>query len=535
MDVSMLSDEIASFIPFTEEETGARETLLAMIGTHGDHVLDRDCPGGHVTCSGFILSPDFTQTLMGYHLIYRSVGWTGGHADGDPDLLGVAMREAREETSVTRIYPLTRKILSIDILPVPPHEKHGQPVGVHVHYNVTYGLIAPTDQPIADKPDENRAVRWLAVGDIAGACTEEHMLPIYEKLIQRMRAIGAEKVTLPGQIIPRLLEWYPEHHRDLPWRQDREPYHVWLSEIMLQQTRVEAVRGYYARFLDALPDVTALADCGEERLLKLWEGLGYYNRVRNLQKAARVIVNEHGGNFPRDFDKIRALPGIGDYTAGAVASICYDAPTPAVDGNVLRVLARVQEDFRNVLDGKVKADMTAQLAAVYPRERAGELTQALIEIGATVCVPNGAPHCTDCPLRDICLANRHRSVSLLPVRIKKTARRTEQRTVFVLTCDGRIAIRKRPARGLLASLWELPNVGGHLTAQEAVTMVGGWGVSPKELTKTVERRHIFTHITWEMQGVFLECDAAPDAFQWATAQELETVYSLPTAFRCVLE
>jgi A/G-specific adenine glycosylase len=532
--MSVLSEEITSFIPYTPAESDAQAKLLALIGKHGDRILDRDCEAGHITCSGFILSPDLTQTLMAYHLIYGSVGWTGGHADGDADLLGVALREAREETSVTQIYPLTRRILSIDILPVPPHEKRGKPVPVHLHYNVTYGLIAPVSQKTAAKPDENRDVRWLRTEDIGKFCTEPHMMPVYEKIIARMREIAAEKTHIPGEIIPKLLDWYPAHHRDLPWRRDREPYHVWLSEIMLQQTRVEAVKGYYARFLAELPDIAALAACPEEKLLKLWEGLGYYNRVRNLQKAAQVIMDEHGGVFPRDPAAIRRLPGIGDYTAGAVASICYDTPAPAVDGNVLRVMARLQEDFRNVLDAKVKAGMTAQLAAVYPSERAGELTQALIEIGAVVCVPNGAPKCDVCPLSTQCMAYRHHSTDLLPVREKNTKRRIEQRTVFVLTCDGRIAVRKRPAKGLLASLWELPNVEQYLTEEEAVAQCSAWGASPREIRKTVERRHIFTHITWEMRGIFLECGEMPDAFLWVTPEELESTYSLPTAFRCIL-
>ena len=530
-----LYTEIESFLPGTPQEAADRETLLGLIREHGLHILDRDCEAGHVTCSGFILSPDLKQTLMAYHLVYQSVGWTGGHADGDADLLGVALREAREETSVTKLWPLTRRILSIDALPVPPHEKHGKLVAAHVHYNVTYGLIAPMDQPVADKPDENRSVRWLPTEEIAACCTEPHMLPVYDKIIARMRQIAAEKKTLPGKMLQPLLAWYPAHHRALPWRETADPYRVWVSEIMLQQTRVEAVKGYYARFLAELPDVQALADCPEERLLKLWEGLGYYNRVRNMQKAARIVTVQYGGAFPQRYDEIRALPGIGDYTAGAVCSLCFGLPTPAVDGNVLRVMARLQEDFRNVLDPKVKADLTAQLAAVYPQADCAMLTQALMEIGATVCVPNGAPDCNACPLQSLCMAKTAGSERMLPVREKKTARRTEQRTVLVLECEGKIAIRKRPATGLLASLWELPNVEGMLSPEEVITLCSEWDTKPQELMKTVERRHIFTHITWEMQGVFLRCGAMPEGFVWADAAALQETYSLPTAFRCVLE
>ena len=205
---------------------------------------------------------------------------------------------------------------------------------------------------------------------------------------------------LPAMLLP----WYAENKRELPWRQDREPYHVWLSEIMLQQTRVEAVRGYYARFLTALPTVQALADCDDELLHKLWEGLGYYSRVRNLKKAAGVIMERHGGVFPQKYEDILALPGIGAYTAGAICSICFEKPTPAVDGNVLRVVSRVTESKAPITEPKVKKEITEKLRAVYPKNHCGDFTQALMELGATVCVPNGSPHCANCPLQNVCIA-----------------------------------------------------------------------------------------------------------------------------------
>ncbi|MBE6850090.1 MAG: A/G-specific adenine glycosylase [Ruminococcus sp.] len=350
-----------------------------------------------------------------------------------------------------------------------------------------------------------------------------------------MQKIGEEQANIPQNMLRPLLDWYPSHKRDLPWRQDGEPYHVWVSEIMLQQTRVEAVKGYYKRFLDALPDVQALAACPEDKLLKLWEGLGYYNRVRNMQKAAVTIVQDYGGQFPQNYAEIRALSGIGEYTAGAISSICFGLPEPAVDGNVLRVMARLTEDFRNILSSQFKAHVTQQLRQVYPQADCGMLTQALMELGATVCVPNGAPHCRECPLAAICMAAQQGSAAILPVREKKMNRRTEERTVFVLQCSGKIAIRKRPARGLLSGLWELPNVEGFLDAQAAATLCAQWGTKPQEVEKIVERRHIFTHITWEMRGVFLQCAAESPEFVWAAPQELAEVYSLPTAFRCVLD
>ena len=240
-----------------------------------------------------------------------------------------------------------------------------------------------------------------------------------------------------------LLPWYREHKRDLPWRHTKEPYHIWVSEIMLQQTRVEAVKGYYARFLDRLPDIAALASCDDDELHKLWEGLGYYSRVRNLKKAAQVILERHGGVFPRDHAAVLALPGIGDYTAGAICSIAFSLPTPAVDGNVLRVLARLRADEEAIDLPQVKKRVREELAAVYPTDCPGEFTQALMELGATVCVPNGEPKCDICPCREICQGRE--SWQTLPVKLPKRAKKQEDRTVFVLRCGDRYAIEKRPA------------------------------------------------------------------------------------------
>ena len=327
-----------------------------------------------------------------------------------------------------------------------------------------------------------------------------------------------------------LLPWYEENKRDLPWRKDKEPYHVWLSEIMLQQTRVEAVKGYYARFLDVLPTVAALANCDDELLHKLWEGLGYYSRVRNLKKAANVILEKHGGVFPRSYEEVRALPGIGDYTAGAICSICFDEPTPAVDGNVLRVISRITEDATPIdLPARKKAVQEA-LAGIYPAQ-AGALTQALMELGATLCGPNWKPRCGECPCREFCGGAIHATAEQFPVKLPKKGKRVEEKTVFLLSCDGQYALCKRPETGLLAGLWEFPNLPGKMETAAALAAVEGMGLSPRDVFKQLERKHIFTHIRWEMRGIFLEVASPGGEFIWLHAEQIEKEAALPTAFR----
>lgn len=332
-----------------------------------------------------------------------------------------------------------------------------------------------------------------------------------------------------------LLPWFAEHRRDLPWRRDREPYHVWLSEIMLQQTRVEAVRGYYLRFLERLPDIAALASAPEDVLLKLWEGLGYYSRVRNLQKAAQCVMEQHDGEFPQELSAIRALPGIGDYTAGAIASICFEAPTAAVDGNVLRVILRLTVCADSPADVRVRRRIGEELSAVYPAGHCGDFTQALMELGATVCLPNGAPQCGACPLRALCEAHAQGAELQFPTKPPKKPRRIEQRTVFVLQCGDRLAVCKRPSRGLLAGLWQLPDVPGKLETAEALRQAEQWCVHPTGILKTAERTHIFTHVQWDLRGVWLTCAAEAPQFTWADEDALRHEIGLPTAYRQFLD
>ena len=327
-----------------------------------------------------------------------------------------------------------------------------------------------------------------------------------------------------------LLPWYRANRRDLPWRKDREPYHIWISEIMLQQTRVEAVKGYYERFLNVLPTVEALANCDDELLHKLWEGLGYYSRVRNLKKAAIVVMEQYGGVFPGTHGEVISLPGIGAYTAGAICSIAYNQPTPAVDGNVLRVFSRLTNDPSPIDLPETKKAVTAALGEIYPAE-AGDFTQALMELGATVCGPNKAPDCGSCPCKEICLAYREGTAQTLPVKAPKKAKRQEDRTVFIFRCDGRYALEKRPSKGLLAGLWQFPNVSGHLDTLPALEAAQTLGLNPREILREVERKHIFTHIQWNMKGIYLEVSQPAGAYSWLTAEEINTQAALPTAFR----
>ena len=327
-----------------------------------------------------------------------------------------------------------------------------------------------------------------------------------------------------------LLPWYQANKRALPWRRDREPYHIWISEIMLHQTRVEAVKGYYARVLEALPTVEALSKCEDDVLHKLWEGLGYYSRVRNLKKAAQVVMERHGGVFPKTYEEILALPGIGEYTAGAICSIAYDSPVPAVDGNVLRVISRLANEDTPIDLPAYKKAVRQRLEEIYPKE-AGVFTQALMELGATVCGPNRKPDCENCPCRGLCVGEKMGTAEALPVRLPKKGRREEKMTVLILECQGQYALCKRPDTGLLAGLWEFPHVSGHLSAQDALSAVENLGLAPRQILRQVEKKHIFTHIQWEMLGTYIVVDQPVGGFTWLTAEEINKNAALPTAFR----
>jgi len=331
---------------------------------------------------------------------------------------------------------------------------------------------------------------------------------------------------LPGALLP----WYYEKKRDLPWRGTRDPYRIWLSEIMLQQTRVEAVKGYYQRFLNEIPTIKALAEADDMLLHKLWEGLGYYSRVRNLKKAAQVICNEYGGTFPGKYEQVLSLPGIGEYTAGAVCSIAFDMPVPAVDGNVLRVAARLTNDTTPVDLPAFKKYVREQLMFCYP-ERAGDFTQALMELGATVCGPNRKPDCEICPCKEFCLGNIHKTAERLPVRLPKRGRRMEEKTVLILCCDDRYAVERRQDSGLLAGLWQFPNLDEKLTEMQVISLVENQGGKVKDLIRTTEKNHIFTHIHWNMVGIYLNVKEPFGDYCWVSREQIEKDIALPTAFR----
>lgn len=329
-----------------------------------------------------------------------------------------------------------------------------------------------------------------------------------------------------------LLAWYRQTARILPWRSDPKPYHVWLSEIMLQQTRVEAVKGYYHRFLEALPTIQDLAKADEELLLKLWEGLGYYNRVRNLQKAAQAVLCEHGGELPADYEALLKLPGIGRYTAGAISSIAFGLPCPAVDGNVLRVISRVTASEENTSKEPVKRKFETALARAMPKENASAFNQALMELGATVCLPNGAPRCADCPLSHLCKAHQLGNELAFPLKDEKRARRTEQRTVFVLLYENQVGIQKRPPQGLLRGLWEFPSAEGLLDRDAAICYLKTIGLTAHSFVPLGDAKHIFTHLEWQMTGFAVHVTPSRDCpLTWVTLCQLREEYSLPGALK----
>lgn len=374
-----------------------------------------------------------------------------------------------------------------------------------------------------------------------------------------------------SEIVDPLLQWYDSHARILPWRENPIPYAVWVSEIMLQQTRVEAVKPYFDRWMKSFPDLLSLANASEDEVLKLWEGLGYYSRARNLHKAARLVTERFGGSLPPSFDELRSLPGIGEYTADAIGSIAFGLPVPCVDGNVLRVVARLTAEQADIGTAAAKKLLTEWVRDIVPKDRPGDFNQAMMELGATVCLPNGMPKCGVCPLAFLCEAHIQDRATDFPVKGEKPSRKIEKKTVLILLshespvpgsdtgaagAQYKIALRKRPKSGLLAGLWEFPNFDGELTEAEVGRILDLSGIKLSSLVKLKQSKHIFTHIEWEMSGYlavaeesrsneFQVAEQASDdhaesdkslgaedlAFQWIGADTLEEKLVLPAAFK----
>ena len=345
---------------------------------------------------------------------------------------------------------------------------------------------------------------------------------------------GSENSSVLSGIVSPLIKWYRENKRILPWRDQNNAYYTWVSEIMLQQTRVEAVKPYFIRFITELPDPAALASCPEKKLMKLWEGLGYYNRVRNMQEAACTVVEEYEGKLPESYEKLVSLKGIGSYTAGAIASIAYDIPVPAVDGNVLRVVSRITESREDIMKQSVRKKMEQTLKEIMPSDCPGDFNQALMELGAVVCVPNGQPKCQECPVQKLCRAHLHDITEEIPVKAPKKARRTEHRTVFVIQDGERTAIQKRPDKGLLAGLYELPNVKGTLSAEEAVKAVEKMKLEPLYIKELEPAKHIFSHIEWRMTGYLIRVSSLEQKKNkkliFVDKKQSDRQYAIPSAF-----
>ena len=335
------------------------------------------------------------------------------------------------------------------------------------------------------------------------------------------------------RIAPLLLPWFEANKRLLPFRQEPSAYHIWVSEIMLQQTRVAAALPYYERFIRELPDAAALADCDADTLHKLWQGLGYYNRVNNMQKAARVVCERYGGALPADYDALRALPGIGDYTAGAIASIAFGIPAPAVDGNVLRVFARLYDDDADITKPETKRKFTERVLDQMPKATPGPYNEALMELGALVCVPNAAPQCLACPLAPVCRGFAAGRAEQLPVKPPKKEKERLPVTVALVQSPAGLLLQRRPDKGLLAGLWQPAAFENQALSREQLTAaLAALGVDAALERPLQPARHVFTHKIWQLSGWAGSAPAVPlpEGWVWGRPED----YPLPSAFDEIL-
>ncbi|MGL5977888.1 MAG: A/G-specific adenine glycosylase [Erysipelotrichaceae bacterium] len=329
-----------------------------------------------------------------------------------------------------------------------------------------------------------------------------------------------------------LLDWYESSKRSLPWRETNDPYYIWISEIMLQQTRVEAVIPYYQRFIQTLPIINDLANANEDTLHKLWEGLGYYSRVRNMQAAAKRCVLEHQGHLPQTYDELLALPGIGPYTAGAIASIAFQQSVAAVDGNVLRVFTRLTICEDDILKEATKRKFKALIEAQLPKARVGAYNQAIMELGATICIPNGAPRCNICPIQPYCKGYETGLAQRLPNKTQAKPRRIEKRTILVIVSHSKVLLFKRPDTGLLASLYEFMNIEGQLSIK-ACKQLPYLQKQDVKIKKLAAAKHIFSHIEWHMVGYRIEL-AQPIEIPggiWVDLTQIATDFPIATALQ----
>lgn len=347
---------------------------------------------------------------------------------------------------------------------------------------------------------------------------------------------GEKQRKKRGDFSEELLHWYRNNGRILPWRGKKNAYYTWLSEIMLQQTRVEAVKDYFYRFIDRLPDIASLSQSEEEEVLKLWEGLGYYSRARNLHKGAKLIMERFHGKMPAEYSKIRSLPGIGDYTAAAISSIVFSEKMPAVDGNLLRIFARL-----NAYEGDILSKEAKDLAFRYFQERMdesfpGDFNEALMDLGAMVCVPKGQIQCGSCPLSSFCLGLKEGKQEQYPKKREKKERKKEQYSIFLIRLGEKIVLKKRPKKGILAGLYGFYQLPGFLNKKEALEEVKKLGFIPLKLRELGSARHIFTHKEWEMLGYEVECGEFPlceelrEEIELFTKEEIESNLSIPSAF-----
>lgn len=344
-----------------------------------------------------------------------------------------------------------------------------------------------------------------------------------------------EDIRILSYACSDIIEWYAQNRRDFPWRNDPSPYKVWISEVMLQQTRIETVLPYYRRFMAELPTIRSLSEVDEDRLLKLWQGLGYYSRAKNLRRAARMLMRDYDGFLPRSAKELRKLPGIGDYTAGAIASIAFQLPEPAVDGNVLRVVSRLLASYDDVTLPSTKARITELLRDVYPNgENAALLTEGIMELGETVCIPGEKPKCRLCPARGECVAHEKRIQERLPIRKDALPRRTEEKTILLLHYEKRFALHRR-GKGLLADMWEIPSYDGNLSESDVTEKLAAEGIGVRSITPICNAKHLFSHVEWYMTGYRVECANRSERLIWETPENIRTLYAIPSAYRKYLK